>query len=175
MNPTAKNRSTDFRSVTQISYLVIAAILAPPGVLLGWTMGGLGGSLYALAGIIVAALAVAFWAARPLEPSIEANCSIGCIDRIRRDHVLVILSQARFHKMSRRYDLALACIDNVLAADPDLAEALFVKAQILWEGNRQATAAKQCLSHLMLSVSDPESSLHRWSRSLYREINEDSF
>ncbi len=79
------------------------------------------------------------------------------------------VTQTRFI-MSKRHDLALGCVDEVLAADPDIPEALFVKAQILWEGYQDAAAAKQCLFHLMKVEPDKEASFHRWSLSLYKEI-----
>ena len=79
------------------------------------------------------------------------------------------VTQTRFI-MSKRHDLALECVDEVLAADPDIPKALFVKAQILWEGYQDSAAAKQCLFHLMKVEPDKEASFHRWSLSLYKEI-----
>ena len=64
----------------------------------------------------------------------------------------------------------LSCINEVLAADPNFPEALFVKAQVLWEGYQDAAAAKQCLIHLMKAVPNKEATFHRWAVSLYKEI-----
>jgi len=77
--------------------------------------------------------------------------------------------QTRFI-MSKRHDLALKCADEVLAADPDFPEALFIKAQILWEGYQDAAAAKKCLINLMKAELDKAATFHRWGLSLYKEI-----
>ncbi len=87
-----------------------------------------------------------------------------------RGQFIGTLNQARFHKMSKRHDLALECVNEVLAADPDFPEALFLKAQILWEGYQDAAATKQCLIHLMKAEPDKEASFHRWGLSLNKEI-----
>ena len=72
--------------------------------------------------------------------SVNVLYGMGRVDRTLRDQFIGTLNQARFHKMSKRHDLALACVDEVLAADPDFPEALFIKAQILWEGYQDAAA-----------------------------------
>ena len=169
MNAT-DNNPKDVSLVTQTRFLMIAVRLAPPCVLLGWAIGGIPGLLYALPGSIVAALAVEILSDRAGDSSVNVLYGIERVDRTWRDQVIGTLNQARFHKMSKRHDLALACINEVLAADPDLPEALFVKAQILWEGYQDAAAAIQCLIHLMKSEPDKGAAFHRWAASLYREI-----
>lgn len=170
MNATVKRQPEDIDSVTQTRFLMIIVRLAPPCALLAWALGGLSGVLCALPGSIVAALTVEFLAGRPGDGSADVYYGMGRVDRTRRDQVLGTLSQARFHKMSQRYDLALACINEVLAADPDFPEALFVKAQILWDSDRKAAAAKQCLTHLMTTEPHQEAAFHRRAVSLYTEI-----
>ena len=170
MSATVENQPKDVNSITQTRFMMIIVRLAPVGALLGWTIGGIPGLLYALPGSIVAALAVEFLSDRSGDSSVNVLYGIERVDRTLRDQVIGTLNQARFHKMSKRHDLALACINEVLAADPDLPEALFVKAQILWEGYQDAAAAKQCLIHLMKSEPDKGAAFHRWAASLYREI-----
>jgi tetratricopeptide (TPR) repeat protein len=102
--------------------------------------------------------------------SVNVLYGMGRVDRTLRDQFIGTLNQARFHKMSKRHDLALACVDEALAADPNFPEALFVKAQILWEGYQDAAAAKKCLIHLMKAEPDKEATFHRWALSLYKEI-----
>ena len=75
--------------------------------------------------------------------SVNILYGMGRTDGTFRDQFIGTLNQARFHKMSKRHDLALECVDEVLAADPDFPEALFLKAQILWEGYQDAAAAKK--------------------------------
>jgi hypothetical protein len=170
MNATVKNRPNDVSSVTQTRFLMFIVRLVPPWVFLGWAIGGIPGLLYALPGSIVAALAGEFLSDRLGDGSVNVLYSIERVDRTLRDQVIGTLNQARFHKMSKRHDLALACINEVLDADPNFTEALFVKAQILWEGYRDAAAAKQCLHHLMKAQPDKAAAFHRWAVSLYKEI-----
>jgi hypothetical protein len=141
MNATVKNQPKDVNSITQTRFMMIIVRLAPVCALLGWAIGGIPGLLYALPGSIVAALAGEFLSDRLGNGSVNVLYGIERVDRTLRDQVIGTLNQARFHKMSKRHDLALVCINEVLAADPDFPEALFVKAQILWEGYRDAAAA----------------------------------
>jgi len=104
------------------------------------------------------------------EGSVNILYGTGRLDRTMRDQFIGTLSQARFHKMSQRHDLALGCVDEVLATAPNYTEALFLKAQILWEGYQDSAAAKTCLLHLIKVESDKEAPFHRWAVSLYREI-----
>jgi hypothetical protein len=170
MSAAVKNQPKDVNSVTQTRFLMIAVRLAPVCALLGWTIGGMPGMLYALAGSIVAALAVEVLSGRLEDNSVNVLYGTARVDRTLRDQVIGTLNQARFHKMSKRHDLALACINEVLAADPDFPEVLFVKAQILWEGYQDAAAAKQSLIHLMKVEPDKAAAFHRWAVSLYKEI-----
>ena len=142
----------------------------PACALLGWAIGGLSGLLWALPGSMVAVFAVELFSGWLGDGSVNILYGMGRVDGTFRDQFIGTLNQARFHKMSKRHDLALECVDEVLAADPDIPKALFVKAQILWEGYQDSVVAKQCLFHLMKVEPDKEASFHRWSLSLYKEI-----
>ena len=170
MNAHAKKQPKDVDSVTQTRFLMIALRLAPICALFGWAIGGLSGLLFALPVSIVAALAVELLSGRLGDGSVNVLYGMGRVDRTLRDQFIGTLNQARFHKMSKRHDLALACVDEVLAADPNFPEALFVKAQILWEGYQDAAAAKKCLMHLLKAEPDKAATFHRWSLALYKEI-----
>jgi len=170
MNAPAKNQPKDVDSITQTRFIMIAVRLAPACALLGWAIGGMPGVLCALPGSIAAAFAVGLLSGRLGAGSVNVLYGIGRVDRTIRDQLIGTLNQARFHKMSKRHDLALACINEVLAVDPDFPEALFVKAQILWEGFQNAAAAKQCLYHLMKVEPDRDATFHRWALLLYTEI-----
>jgi tetratricopeptide (TPR) repeat protein len=95
---------------------------------------------------------------------------MGRIDRSLRDRFTGTLNQARFLKMSKHHDLAIRHVDEVLSADPNFPEALFVKALILWEGYQDAAAAKQYLLKAIKAELDKNATFHRWALSLYREI-----
>ena len=52
------------------------------------------------------------------------------------------LNTVKHHKMRKEYDQALKAVNDILKKDPDFSEALFYKAQILWEGYKNIAAAK---------------------------------
>ena len=170
MNAYAKKQPKDVDSVTQTRFIMIAVRLVPPCALLGWAIGGLSGLLWALPGSMVSAFAVELFSGWLGDGSVNILYGMGRADGAFRDQFIGTLNQARFHKMSKRHDLALGCVDEVLAADPDFPEALFIKAQILWEGYQDAAVAKKCLINLMKAEPDKAASFHRWGLSLYKEI-----
>jgi len=170
MTAHTKNQPKDVNSVTQTRFLMLVVRLAPACVLLGWAIGGLQGVLYALPGSAVAAFAVELLSSRMGSTPVNLLYGMGRTDRTFRDQLIGTLNQARFHKMSKRHDLALACIDEVLVADSAFPEALFLKAQILWEGYQDGAAAKKYLIDLMKVDPDKEATFHRWAVSLYKEI-----
>ena len=81
------------------------------------------------------------------------------------------LQQVRHHKMNGRFKEALNLIDDVLSHDPDFPDALFLKAQVLWEGFKDSNGAKQCLNLVIKAVPDKTQPLHRWSLHLLSEID----
>ena len=170
MNAAVKKQPKDVNSVTQTRLKMIAVRMAPACALLGWAIGGIPGVLMALPGSIVAALAVEIFTGKLGDGSVNILYGTGRLDRTMRDQFIGTLSQARFHKMSRRHDLALECVDEVLAAAPNYIEALFLKAQILWEGYQDSAAAKNCLKHVIKVEPDKEAPFHCWAVSLYKEI-----
>jgi hypothetical protein len=82
------------------------------------------------------------------------------------------LQQARFHKMNQRYEKALGFVDGALVQDPDFPDALFLKAQILWEGFQDSRAAKDCIAQVMQLLPTTDEPLYRWSTHLLSEINQ---
>ena len=170
MNATVKNQPRDVNSVTRTRFLMIVARLAPVCALLGWAIGGLKGVMYGLPGSILAAFAVELLSGGLGNGSVNVLYGTGRLDRTMRDQFIGTLSQARFHKMSQRHDLALGCVDEVLAAAPNYTEALFLKAQILWQGYQDSAAAKKCLIHVIKVEPDKEAPYRRWSSELYKEI-----
>ena len=88
-----------------------------------------------------------------------------------RDQLSGTMSQARFHKMRNDFGEALNFVEEVLDKDPDYPEALFLKAQILWEGFKDSNGAKKCLSQVINIVPNKGESLHRWASQLLLEIN----
>ena len=82
------------------------------------------------------------------------------------------LQQVRYHKMNKNFDKALDLINGVLSQDPNFPDALFLKAQILWEGFKDSTGTKSCLDQVMKAVQDEDEPLHRWDCHLLSEIDQ---
>jgi hypothetical protein len=86
-----------------------------------------------------------------------------------REQVQGFLSQARFNKENRDYPAALSFVNKVLEKDPDFAEALFLKAQILWEGFGQSHAAIQFLEKV-LSLEDENKVVQNHALLLHHDL-----
>jgi uncharacterized membrane protein len=87
-----------------------------------------------------------------------------------REQVQGFLSQARFNKENRDYPAALSFVNKVLEKDPDFADALFLKAQILWEGFGQAHAAIQFLEKV-LSLDAENGMVQNHALLLHNDLN----
>ena len=71
----------------------------------------------------------------------------------------------------KRSEIASRVIEEILARDPDFAEALFLKAQLLWEGFEDREAARKCLLKIIKVEPDKRAVFHRWALNLYHEIS----
>lgn len=78
----------------------------------------------------------------------------------------------RHSKGRREYDVALKTVNRVLTEEPELPEALFLKAQILWEGYGNRNAAIGYLRRILEVVPDEERPIHRWASTLQSELLE---
>ncbi|MGE5258376.1 MAG: tetratricopeptide repeat protein [Hyphomicrobiales bacterium] len=87
-----------------------------------------------------------------------------------RERLSGSVSQARYSKMHGEHARALAILDEVLGRDPDFVEALFLKAEVLWEGFGRGAEARGCLARVGLIETDPRATYHRWARTLIAEI-----
>lgn len=94
----------------------------------------------------------------------------GCLPSRRRDLLAGELIKARLMKASDRFDEALAVVDSTLAKQPDLPEALLLKAQILVEGYSNHAAAAACLKQVIQMGPLEDETIRRWSQSLLDEI-----
>ncbi len=79
------------------------------------------------------------------------------------------LTVAREDRNKGRYDLALQRVNTYLEQDPEYAEALYLKAQILWEGFERGDEAREYLIRIINSIPKDES-INRWARKTYAEI-----
>jgi hypothetical protein len=74
--------------------------------------------------------------------------------------------------VNKKYDQALKTVNNILKRDPEFTEALFIKAQILWDGFENSAAAKANLKKITEIKIDKDESIHRWASNLYDELTE---
>jgi tetratricopeptide (TPR) repeat protein len=86
-----------------------------------------------------------------------------------REQVQGLLSQARFNKDNQEFNVALEYINQVLRRDPHYPDALFLKAQILWQGFEDADSARLFLEKIM-SITESGSIIHNHASSLYSEL-----
>lgn len=87
-----------------------------------------------------------------------------------RETLAADIEKARYSKREGRFQEALTIIDDVLDKDPNFPDALFLKAQILWKGFRNAGSTQECLKKVMQLVPKDET-LHRWALSFYDEVS----
>ena len=81
------------------------------------------------------------------------------------------LNQARHLKVKNEYASAHNIVNEILSKAPDLPEALYLKAQILWEGYHKAKPSKELLARIMTVVPDKSETYNRWAQTLLDQIN----
>ena len=81
------------------------------------------------------------------------------------------LDQVLYLKRQKQFPQALQKVNEILNQEPEFAEALFLKAQILWEGYESAQGAKRYLNKAKNLVS-PEEHLYRWICGYQDSIND---
>ncbi|MFC1884159.1 tetratricopeptide repeat protein [Thermodesulfobacteriota bacterium] len=89
-----------------------------------------------------------------------------------RETILADLGRARFSKMKGAYDEAYNILTSILDKIPGSPDALFLMAQVQWEGFGNYSDAKKCLQKIMHIVPSEET-LHQWASSYYDEIMRD--
>jgi hypothetical protein len=79
------------------------------------------------------------------------------------------LDKIRHSKRRGDFGRALYLVNQLLNKAPDLPEALFLKAQILWEGFGNPEAAEGYLKEVVGLVRDSEP-LHRWALGYHEQV-----
>jgi len=79
------------------------------------------------------------------------------------------LDKIRYSKQKKDFDKALRQVNEVLAKEPEFPEALFLKAQILWEGYGYREAAEGYLKKVLgvVKVGEP---IHRWALGYHERV-----
>jgi hypothetical protein len=81
------------------------------------------------------------------------------------------LNQARYLKQKSDFFKAQSLVDDILTKAPNLPEALYLKAQICWEGYGDAAASRKYLRQILILLPDKNETYHRWASSLLDHIN----
>jgi hypothetical protein len=87
-----------------------------------------------------------------------------------RDQFSADLEKAREHKRESHPEEALDIINELLNKEEDFPDALFLKAQILWEKFGRSVESKQLFRRVM-QLATKEDPLHRWSSNYCHEIS----
>ena len=80
-----------------------------------------------------------------------------------------VLDKIRFLKTKRNFDKALTLVNDVLDKDPNLAEALYLKAHVLWEGFKNPWGAECCFRRV-LELTEASEQVHCWASSCLLRI-----
>ena len=83
------------------------------------------------------------------------------------------MEKARHSKRQKRFHDALKSVNVVITEIPDYPEALFLKAQILWEGFGNYEQAVNYLDKV-LQLVDEQEGLYRWASTYYDEVQNSS-
>jgi len=83
------------------------------------------------------------------------------------------MNQARHFKRNEKYPKALNTVNRIVWLDPDFPDALFLKAQILWEGFQNHTAAKSNLRKIFEIIKDENETIYQWALSLSKQIDKE--
>jgi tetratricopeptide (TPR) repeat protein len=86
-----------------------------------------------------------------------------------REQLSADLEKARHSKRSNRFEEALNIINGVLNKDGNSPDALYLKAQILWEGFGKSVESKNLFRRVMKLISS-EDPLHRWASDYIDKI-----
>jgi tetratricopeptide (TPR) repeat protein len=169
-------KDQDLKTVTY--FLRVAGLTVPfvclLGLYLGYVYWGMSG---AVAGVLIAAIAGLIISTIVIFLMDAVSCAAGDLLTGRREAVWTIreqvqglLSQARFNKENKDYPAALSFVNKVLEKDPDFADALFLKAQILWEGFGHSRAAIQFLEKV-LSLDSENKMVQNHALLLHNDLN----
>ena len=150
--------------------------LSVMGFIWGYLAGGSDGVLVGLAVAIgVSATigsAASILSSAPVERTVNRLYGLDRQTTGPRQRLSGDLNVARYHKLCHRFEHALLALETVLAEDPDDSEALFLKAQILWEGFNDRHAAQQTLMRIIQVEGNEKAVFRRWALNFSRELSE---
>lgn len=166
-----RKKLKDVDSVRQAAVLQNFVRTLPFLGLLGLVLDGVTGLLLGAATSAGVAFATEVFSGALGAGFVQTLFGIGRRTSSLRERMAGDLNIAKNHKMNQRFDAALFKLDEILSRDPDFPEALLLKSQVLWEGLRDHSGARNCLVSVMKIEPDKDATFHRWALSLYRDIN----
>lgn len=86
-----------------------------------------------------------------------------------RDQLSADIEKARHSKRNNRFEESLEILDDVLSKDENFTDALFLKAQVLWEGFEKSVEAKNLFRRVM-QLAPAGEPLYRWSSDYIDKI-----
>jgi hypothetical protein len=158
-----KNKLKDVDLVRRTTFLQNFVRALPVLGLLGLILGGIPGLLIGIAASAGVAFTSDIFCGAIGSGSVNLLYGTGRRTSSLREQLTGDLNVVRFHKMNRRFDRALETVEEVLAKDPDFPEALFLKAQVLWDGFEDYAGTSQCLQRVMEVSQDENATFHRWA------------
>lgn len=174
MKPLKDVNSAD-AALTFKSILWAFPYLALIGLLMGYAAYGASGALIGLLSAVGVSVVIgsstSVFTDKMGGGAVNAFYGIGRRTYGLREQLAGDLNAVRHHKLFKRFDEALIRMEDVLSRDPDFPEALFLKAQILWEGFEDRQAAKTCLLKIIQVEPDKDALYHRWALDFYRELS----
>ncbi|MBI9074527.1 MAG: hypothetical protein JEZ02_03870 [Desulfatibacillum sp.] len=81
------------------------------------------------------------------------------------------LQQIRYAKANERYGEALTKVNQVLKKAPKWPEALFLKAEILWDGFEALEDAKSTLRQI-ITLPTPPDQYNTWAKEMYKKLSQ---
>jgi tetratricopeptide (TPR) repeat protein len=150
-------------------YLAVMGLIW--GYLAGASSGAIVGLVAAVAISVFVGSATPAFTATPRGSAINTRSACARSTKSVQKQLTSDLNVVRYYKLCHRFDDALGKIEEVLAKEPDFVEALFLKAQILWEGYEDGKAARKCLLKILAVEPDEKAVFHRWAQNIYKELS----
>ena len=144
--------------------------IAPIMHILWFLSGGMWSYVWTLLASLLGPLAVCVIVNRVGERSVSGLYGLRRNDLTTQERSAGELDKIRFHKREGDFDRALSLVNNVLEKDQEFPEALYLKAQILWEGFGNRSAAVSYLERTMQLAGEGEP-LYRWASGYLSEMN----
>ena len=169
MKNNSKKPLKDFDTAKQALVLNNFIKVFPFLAILGLVLKGVVGLLIAFVVSIVAVM-ISEMLSGFIGGSSQVLFGVGRRTMTLRDQLTGTMSIARNHKMNKRFEQALLSVEEVIAKDPEYPEALFLKAQILWEGFKDVAEAKACLKKIMSLEINKTDPVFQWTATLHEEL-----